>query len=212
MKILITIPNQKWVRSEVSICVNKIILDNRYELTVEMPKRRPYVNNLHHIVNSFIENDYNFWLNIDADNPPINNPLDLISLDLDIIGLPTPIWYGKNKKNERPWYWNVYDKEKKENKYIEHLPQIGLQKVDAVGTGCCLFSRRVFEEPAMRNSPFMRKWDENGCVTQGNDLSFCERATKKGFEIYAHFDYPCNHFYELSMIDVIEAFKRYKNG
>lgn len=32
-------------------------------------------------------------------------------------------------------------------------------------------------------------------------------ARKKGFEIYAHYDYPCNHHKNLELHEVIKGFK-----
>ena len=208
--ILITVPNMHWIHSHV---VHKLLLlqkDGRYRLNIMMPSNKPYENNLHHIVNDFMKGDYDFWLNIDADNPPIQNPLDLIELDKDIIGLPTPIWHyeGQNqKKGERPVYWNGYDYDKNNGAYREHQVREGLQKVDAVGTGCVLYSRRVFEDKEMRKAPFQRTFNEDGTVQKGNDISFCERARKRGFDIYCYYDYPCDHFSENSLTEVVSAFK-----
>ncbi len=208
IKVLISVPNQHWIHKLV---VHKLLLfmrDGRHRVNIIMPSHKPYVNNLHHIVNDFMKGDYDFWLNIDADNPPLKNPLDLVILNKDIIGLPTPIWYFTGeKKGERPVYWNAYDYAPNHKAYSEHMPREGLQKVDAVGTGCLLISRRVFEKPEMRKAPFARKWNEDGTVDKGNDISFCERARENRFEIYCHYDYPCDHFSELSMNEMVRGFK-----
>ena len=175
-----------------------------------MPSNKPYENNLHHIVNDFMAGDYDFWLNIDSDNPPMHNPLDLVELDKDIIGLPTPIWHyeGTNqKKGERPIYENVYKYIEKNDAYAEWQEKDGLQKVDSVGTGCFLVARRVFENPEMRKAPFQRTFNEDGTVNKGNDMAFCDRLRKNGFSIYANFNYRCDHFCENSLIETSNAFK-----
>lgn len=206
--ILITVPNLHWIHKHV---VHKLLLlqkDSRYRLNIMLPSNKPYENNLHHIVNDFMAGDYDFWLNIDADNPPLQNPLDLVELDKDIIGLPTPIWhYIKKGKGERPVYWNGYDYDNLNDAYREHQTREGLQKVSAVGTGCILISRRVFENKQMRKAPFERKLNKDGTVNKGNDISFCERARKQGFEIYCHYNYPCDHFSENSLTETVNAFK-----
>jgi hypothetical protein len=151
--------------------------------------------------------EYDFWLNIDADNPPMSNPLDLVELDRDIIGCPTPVWHFTGKKpGERPFYENAYKFVSKEDGYTEWSDKVGLQKVDAVGTGCLLISRRVFLDPEMRKAPFNRTYNEDGTVERGNDIAFCERATKQGFEIFAHYNYRCQHFNELELHEVVRAF------
>lgn len=208
-KVLISVPNMGWIHKLVSFSLLKLQLDRRYNLTIIQPTHVPYENNLHHIINDFMAGDYDFWLNIDADNPPQNNPLDLIMLDKDIMGLPTPIWHydTKNKKKgERPFYENVYKYVPEKDAYMEWPIKKGLQNPDAIGTGCFLVARRVFENPEMRKAPFERKLNLDGTVSKGNDLSFCERAKENGFEIYAHFDYRCSHFCELEIHEVAKAF------
>jgi hypothetical protein len=208
MKVLITVTNTHWIHKAVVFVLLKLFNDRRYEIKIMLPTHKPYVNNLNHIVKDFHKGEYDFWLNIDSDNPPLKNPLDLVILNRDIIGLPTPIWHFKGeKKGERPVYWNAYDYDQRSGAYREHQLREGLQLVDAVGTGCVLIARRVFEDPVMRQAPFMRTWSGEGTVDKGNDISFCERARKQGFEIYAHFDYSCDHFSEMSMNEMVRGFK-----
>ncbi len=212
--ILITIPNQHFIHKVVVHRIMMLQHDDRYRLTFKFPSHKPYENNLHHIVQEFIDGKWNFWLNIDNDNPPIGNPLDLVSLDKDIVGLPTPVWHFKDdgKKGERPVYWNAYDYVSTNDAYLEHTPREGLQKVDAVGTGCLLIKRRVFLNKNMQKGAFTRKLYPNGTVNKGNDISFCERARNQGFEIYCHYDYPCQHFNKLELNEVVRAFRNlYEN-
>ena len=166
----------------------------------------------HHLVlNDFMKGDFDFWLNIDSDNPPRKNPLDLIDLDLDIVGCPTPVWHFKREKvGERPIYWNAYKWNEAKQGYNEWPVKEGLQMVDAIGFGCFLFNRRVFEDPRMRKAPFQRTYHEDGTVDRGLDLAFSERARKNGHRIFAHYGYPCNHFNELALIEVIQAHQELK--
>ncbi len=150
--------------------------------------------------------DCDFWLSIDADNPPEKNPLDLVELDKDIIGCPTPIWHYTGKAGERPIYWNAYQYDESTGAYREWPNREGLQKVDAVGTGCIMMSRRVFEDPEMRRGAFTRKLNADGTVDKGNDISFCERATEQGFEIWCHYDYPAGHMVEIELNEASRAF------
>lgn len=209
--VLISCCNTHWIHKHVVHKLMLLLTDGRHKVNIIMPSHKPYVNNLHHVLNDFMEGDYDFWLNIDSDNPPIQNPLDLVQLDRDIIGLPTPIWHYTGN-GERPVYWNAYNYDETTGAYKEHQEKEGLQRVDAVGTGCILMSRRVFEKPEMRKAPFMREWNEDGTVEKGNDIKFCERARENGYEIYAHFDYPCDHFSELSLSETVGAFKNMYEG
>jgi hypothetical protein len=211
MNILVSIPNTGYIHKLVSLSTNRLIQDKRHKCHIIYPTHNPYENNLHHIVNEFMAprikgDEFDFWLNIDSDNPPMDNPLDLIKYDLDIIGLPTPVWHFiKEKKGERPWYENAYKYIPEKDAYTEWPDKEGLQKVDAVGTGCVLYARRVFENPEMRKAPFQRIWNKDGTVERGNDIAFCERATKHGLKIFAHYDYRCMHFNDLELHEVARA-------
>ncbi len=209
--ILISVPTSPahpYVHKLVCFTTDRMLMDGRYNVTIIRPSWNPYENNLHKIVVDFIKGHWQFWLNIDADNPPIKNPLGLVELNRDVIGLPTPVWHhtGKEKIGERPYYWNAYDYVPDEDAYKEHEPKEGLQKVDAVGTGCVLFSKRVFLDPEMQTGCFTRKLNPDGTVNKGNDISFSERARGLGFNIYAHYDYPCMHFNNLELTEVVGAF------
>ena len=215
-KIFVTFPvspSHPVLHKQVVMASWKLMHDKRYELKMIIPAHNPFENNLHHCINDFKDNDCDYWLSIDSDNPPMNNPLDLVELDRDIIGLPTPVLYIDKKtqgKGERPYYWNAY--KKAIGGYNEWPDKIGLQKVDAIGTGCFLISKRVFLHPEMLKGAFTRKLNPDGTVNTGNDLSFCERATDLGFEIYSHFDYPCRHYNSVDLIEVSEAFHAMYEG
>lgn len=211
MKILISVPNTGYIHKHVVFVLLKLKMEAKYPFQIILPTHNPYENNLHHIVKDFMEGDYDYWLNIDSDNPPTKNPLDLIELNKDIIGLPTPVvHFEREKLGEQPVYWNAYDYVPEKDAYKPHEPKEGLQKVDAVGTGCVLISRRVFENQQMRQAPFLRKTLPDGRVDKGNDISFCERAREQGFEIYAHYDYNCLHFNEVEVNEMVEQFMAYK--
>jgi hypothetical protein len=209
--ILVSVPNEFWTHKIVTRVLFKIHSDPRYKTEIIDPTHRPFENNLHHIIKDFLKGDYDFWLSIDSDNPPIKNPLDLALFDLDIVGLPTPVWHCTGKNGERPYYWNAYDYVEEEDAYREHQPQVGLQQVDAIGTGCFLAARRVFECERLQNGAFTRKLNKDGTVDKGNDISFCERATEEGFKIYSHYDYPCRHYVEVDLIEMIQAFNGIKS-
>ena len=185
----------------------RLLHDRRYDLHLCMPCHNPFENNLHHCVKEFVEGRFDYWLSIDADNPPMRNPLDLVGLDLDIVGLPTPVWHcAGDMPGERPYYWNGYDYVPEKDAYREHEGKQGLQLVDAIGTGCFMVARRVFECPDMRKAPFERKLNPDGTVNKGNDISFCERARANGFNIWCHYDYPCQHFVNVELHETAGAF------
>ncbi len=202
--VYITVPNSDgWIHKHVHFAIIKILSDNRYKLRHDCPSHKPYVQNLHKCMWDFLNGGEDYWLTIDTDNPPMNNPLDLVEFDCDIIGCPTPVWHNV-VKGDRPWYFNALDK--KDDGYVPHTNCKGLQEVDAVGSGCLLISRRVII--ALKDKqPFSRKWNKQGLVDMSGDYSFCEKAKQAGFKIWTHYDYPCMHFNELELGEVIRAFQ-----
>jgi len=210
-KVLISVPNEHWIHKTVVERMFRLMRDTKgHQLKIIMPSHRPYENNLHHIVNDVLEGGHDFWLNIDADNPPERNPLELVALNKDVIGCPTPITHFDGKgSGDSPVLWNAFDYCPEHDSYKPHRTMRGLRKVDVVGTGCVLFSRRVFEHPEMQKGCFTRKLNKDGTVDRGNDFSFCERARENGFEIYAHYDYFCGHFSEMEINEMVKHFREF---
>lgn len=208
ISVYITIPNGNgWLHKLTHFAVCKMLTDKRYRIRHDCPTHQPYVNCLHHIVNDFLENGEDYLLTIDTDNPPIKNPLDLIGFDCDVVSCPTPVW-NNSVPGDRPYYFNALDI--KNDGYTPHEPCTGLQEVDAVGSGCLLIARRVMLK-LRDQQPFSRIWNKDGTVEIGGDFSFCRKAKKAGFRIWTHYDYPCHHFNELDLIEVINAFQGVNN-
>jgi len=209
-KVLLALPNLHWIHKLVMAKALAILQDKRYHVILQMPSNKPFEATLQDCVDLFIEGSYDYWLSIDADNPPENNPLDLIELDKDVVGCPTPI-YHNTRNGERPVYWNAYQFDQATGLYREWPCREGLQKVDAIGTGCFVAARRVFEHSDLRYGAFQRKWNK-GRVERGNDLAFCERATEAGFSIHAHFDYLAEHMVEVPLNEITRGFSEMHNG
>lgn len=217
MKVLLTVPtspSSPYIHKHCVFAIVRLLQDKRHDVKLMLPSHKPFENNLHLILNDFMDGDYDFWLSFDSDNPPIRNPLDLIDLNKDIIGIPTPVWhYDRNDKpKDRPIYLNGYKYVPEKDAYTEWPDKDGLQKVDAIGTGCFLIARRVFENPEMRKAPFQRTFNEDGTVNKGNDIAFSERARANGFNIFMHYDYMCMHFVEVELNETMEAFGNFMKG
>lgn len=206
-QVLIAVPNgDGWLHKHVAMAVMKMLPDPRVKCRAIFPTNHPYENNLAHIMIDMLSGDEEWLVTIDTDNPPMNNPLDLVLLDQDVIGLPTPVWHNdKPGEGQHPIYWNAYDEV--EDGFKAHPPGVGLEQVDAIGSGCMVIARRVLER-LEHEQPFMRTWDDRGVVEVGTDLSFCRKARKAGFKVWTHWDYPCHHFNEIAVDEIQVAFAR----
>ena len=207
LRVFVTVPNTGGLHKTTAFVLLRLQLDTRYRLRIAMPTDVPLENNQHHIIKDFLAGGEDYWLSIDSDTAPIQNPLDLVELDKDIVGLPYPIWHYTEKPGERPIYWAAYDYVEEKGAYREHEPKSGLQRVDAIGGGAMLIARRVFEHAEMQYGAFARTLNGDGTVEKGNDIAFCERARAAGFEIWSHYGYPAKHTNELELTEVIRAFQ-----
>ena len=201
-KVLITIPTTGWVHKCCVFSIVRLLNDRRVVVDYTLPTDRPYESNLNGIVKYFLKTSFDYWITFDSDNPPIKNILDLVFLDLDIVGCPTPVW-ANMKNGDFPMYWNALDE--KPDGWTPHKPLDGLQKVDAVGSGCMVIARRVLEK--MEKPLFFRKWDKDGIAIEGHDYNFCRKAKDQGFKVWAHYDYPCYHFNEIEVHETAQAYK-----
>lgn len=202
-KVLLSVCNTGWIHKFVTRAVVRCCLEPRYEVTYIDPTHRPYEHNLNRVVKDLLTvyRDYHFWLNMDADNPPLVNPLDLVQYNEDIIGLPTPVWHDA-VEGDRPWYLNAVNE--KDDGFTPAYGD-GLTQVDAVGSGCMLVHRRVCE--TMLRPLFVREYNEDGSeVTRGPDYRFCQNARKVGFKVFAAFGHLCTHMVENDLLSQIKAF------
>lgn len=196
-----------WIHKLVALSWLRMLQDPRFETRLILPSHKPFENCLHHAVVDFLASDAEFFLNIDSDNPPTANPCELALLDKDVIGVATPVYHcDTSKPTDRPYYLNAYRRNEVEDGWNEWRPQEGIQRVDAVGTGCLMIARRVLEDPVMRQAPFRRTTDETGRVLYGNDLNFSKRCGERGFEIWCDFRSPCEHLVEVPLLEAIRAF------
>ncbi len=199
-RVLVAVPNQQWVHTQVAVAL--IRFARAKGVVIMLPNHRPVENNRNVIVQEFLKGPYQWLFMMDDDNPPINDPLELIQYDKDVMILPTPIWHNRREdlQKAKPMFLlNALDQ--MGQGYVAHAPQQGLQQVDSGGTGCLLIHRRVLEKfREEKVIPFERYVDEEGIVVLGSDLSFCEKVKEQGFTIWAHYDYPCMHYKEVELL------------
>lgn len=203
-KVLVTTcTGDCWIHKHVVMSLIRVLRDGRYQSTLMTPTWTPYEQALNRCAKEMLKGDYNYWLNIDDDNPPTGNPLDVLDHDLDLVGFPTPVYHDK-VRGDRPWYFNALSYVEEEHAWKPHEPWTGLQEVDAIGTGAFVVSRRVIAQ--MKPPWFMRQYDEYGIVERGHDYLFCHKAKKLGFRIWADFNCVCQHFVETDLLSAIQAF------
>lgn len=188
MKIYVAILNTGWIKTELAFNMLRWFRESKYDIHYEFSNLSPISHNRNTIVKNFLKSDCDYLLQIDNDNIPIKNPLDLVDNNKDIISCP--VWIYQHKK-----ILNVYRFDDN-NEYLipldyEENKNKGLVEIDATGSGVLMCSRKVLEDI---KAPFERKFNKDGIEIRGLDLYFCDKAREKGYKIFTHFDYISNHY------------------
>ena len=106
-----------------------------------------------------------------------------------------------------------FHKETAEYRIIESpFGRDALTECDAIGTGCLLVRRRVFEDKDLK-IPFQAGYDQWGQMVLTEDIRFCEKARRAGYKVYADFAQFADHFVQgislnsimNGMLDVFKA-------
>ena len=209
IKVMVAVPNQGTITCEVAKSLGEMIAQSfqtkKYEIDLRFSKVTCIDYNRNTIVKMFLESKNQYLLMMDDDNPCLKNPLDLLAEKKDIIIYPT--FMSKANENGEPTLsYNVFMKEGKMFRTQRMIPGKPFMQYDAGGTGCILIKRKVLEA---LEAPFKSKLHRDGTRHTGSDLYFCSRAKKKGFEIWAHWEYACKH---LKRIDLIDAARMILTG
>jgi len=191
-KVLIAIITDELIHYKVVGVLAQILLNNKkHELDTCVSAMRGIGEHRNKMVTTFLEGDYDYLLFIDADNPPPPNVLDLIDLDKEVIGLPTPIQMSPIQGlNEM--FWNVFGEDDLPTKKSGQ----GLQEVNMVGSGVMLIKRNVLEKI---ENPFTTVRNGADLRIVGTDMAFCKKCKEQNIKIYTHWDYKCDHYKTINL-------------
>ena len=194
-KVLVSIIHQGWIRPEMLSVVDGLKGDPRASVQISTISARPYENSMQTAARETVRGGYDYLINFDHDNVPTRNPIDLIFIGKDIIGMPYPTYMYKDGRIETAFL----AMEEKEDGYLDYKNRDGLQEVDAVASGALVVSRKVLETPIT----FEREW-KDGFAIRGIDFNFCKKAKAAGFGVYAHYDYLAEHFKEIPLLQFLK--------
>lgn len=191
MKIQIALPTDGYIHHKVVGTLFASILNNtKHEINTVVSSMKGIGEHRNVLVKDFLKGDCDYLVMVDADNPPPTNFLDLIDLDKEVIGLPTPINmdYIQGLTNV---CWNIF----KDGLPVKEKGD-GLQEVEAVGSGVIIIRRDVLEKI---EHPFTTVRNADDLRIVGTDIAFCKRCRDKGIKIWTNWDYKCSHFKELDI-------------
>jgi hypothetical protein len=201
-KCMVAIPNQGTMTTQVAKqlidMVAQSLLTKKYVIDMRFSKVTNIDYNRNTIVKMFLETDNEWLLMMDDDNPCLQNPLDLIELNKDIIIFPT-LMFKVDLSGSPMLQYNIFKKEGNMWRSQKMTPGKPLAEYDAGGTGCILIKRKVLEGV---KAPFLSKLNPDGTRNVGMDLWFCQKAKQRGFRIWAHWEYACQHIKDVDLLDV----------
>lgn len=183
----------------------------KWEPTLRFSKITGVDYNRNAIVADFLKTKCKWLLMIDHDNPPLNNPLDLIAHNKYVMCLPTMMWRGiDNPDGNEGLAFNVYKKIPGGWKTFVYDGKNKLFQADRVGTGCVLFKRSVFNKI---KAPFLSGVNKDtGMRVTGEDMMFSDKAREAGFKLWGHWDYTCSHYKEVDLLDLAQLLIKISKG
>jgi hypothetical protein len=181
----------------------------KYEFSFFLPTARPIPNNRNKICKQFIEGNWDILFMFDEDNIPLKNPFSMLEHNLDVCG---GVYPGRSSKG-----YNFHVFELDREKYPEKIffkfvgPEVreGVQKVDAVATGCIAIKRWVIEKMyEHKMAPFEELFDEYGIMITSDDMAFCLKCMELEIPVHADWNVICDHIKETSLLQCIELISR----
>lgn len=166
MRISVGLPTYRTVSSKTLSCLLWLVQFERHDFSFSVREQHSIPHNRNKIVEEGKQSDYILFVDSDMTFPE-DTLKRLLAHDKDIVGIDSSY-------KELPLQSTV------KHDYPE-LPK-ELCKVRAVGGGILLVKTSVFEK---LNKPyFVMEHNEDGLISKGEDVYFCEKAKEAGYEIW----------------------------
>ena len=173
-KICIGIPSNGQIRTRTVFALTRMIKNLPFNYDVLTHESCYIHNNRNRLVQRAIEGGYSHILFLDSDMYFEKDALErLLARDKDIIG-------ADYNYRELPLKGVMKTVDYDGNIINEDYPD-GLKKVAALGTGFLLIKTSVFDK---LTQPYFFYEMDKGEVVLGDDMWFCDKALKAGFDIW----------------------------
>lgn len=204
--VTIAVPTMGYMRTELVNVLMRSMKDERYKLTFLTTNGvsfHDFARNT--LVQDFLEKTSDEWIIfIDADIIPPLDFLKLLDHKKPIVGAVCYTFVGGNLQA------TIYEKTGEHTYEPNKAAQLysGLVETPVTGFGCIAIKREVLEK--MSKPYFQFEYDpETRHRTLGEDIYFCEQATKLGYTIYVDTDVFSDHMKELSMQAIFKLNREY---
>jgi len=191
-KIAICVPVKEKVPTEFLGSFFNLIFTNmkKYELIVSFSELSPIQLARNDLVERALKHNPDYIFFIDSDMILPENILDdLINMDKDIA---SALYFMRS-----PPYKPIAKIMKDDLFYIINtIPLNQIIEVDAVGFGCCLIKKEVFEKIKQKEKKIFDVKEQtvnNKTQLLGEDTFFCLKAKESGFKIFLNTGLICKH-------------------
>lgn len=201
--VMIAIPNLGHIRPELAQALIFWSHNPNYNIYIYMPTGiLPLGNARSHCVNKFIElsnhEDDRLWFIDDDIIPPLQTLDVLMKYNQDIIGALCFMMKPDDDDSLVPV--PVVMRYNEEKKYIVYFDGQGLTEVDALGGGCIMSKRKVFEKITQNGDRlFDFQYYLDGTLSLVGDFHFCQMAQKNGFKVWVDFNTICGHVKDIDL-------------
>lgn len=182
------------------------LTEGKHQIHIYPPQHvRPIPAARNLIVHEFLKTDHEFLLMMDADIVPPANILDMADLNVDIV---SAVCFVNKEGDIVPM---ILERVSDGYKIVQSLAANSLLQIDAVGTGCIMIKRRVFD--ALEKPYFSYVMSPDGMLQLGEDFNFCSRVKQHGFVIHAHTGFIAEHFTTAGLFTInVKFMQRQKNA
>jgi hypothetical protein len=199
-RILLAIPTAKYVEVDTF----KSMWDLRVPNNCELEFQYFFGYNIQQIRNLqaswMLNNAYDYVLHVDSDMKfPAHTLEQLLSIQTDRIGITSGIYIQRHDHDK---VCEVYVSDSHTGGH-KHLPAHALTphrvlEVEAVGFGCCLVHRKVYEQ--VQNPWFEYKNDLDFRNVISEDVDFCMKAKQAGFQTAVHTGLHYGHIHKTVLV------------
>ncbi len=194
-EVVISVPHTGQLRAEL---VAWLFQAQAAGCRIDLPQNRPLDLARNVQVRRFLEfTAAPALLMVDSDTVPPPHALPtLLSANRAVVSALVPYW----SYADRDLLFNAYRFDEDNN--LRSLPRIdGLTACDALGFGCVLAKREVFE--AIEPPWFRWQLSEDGLsLAHGEDLYFCEQVREAGFSLHVHGGVLCDHYHTFNLTEL----------
>jgi len=181
----------------------------KYQFEFFLPTARPIPNNRNKIAKKFMEGTWDILCMFDEDTIPLKNPFFMLDHNLEVCG---GVYPGRSTKG---YNFHVFDLDRERYpkeiffKFVGGDRRAGVQKVDAIATGCIFIKRGVIEKMYEKGwAPFEDMFDKRGIMVTSDDMAFCLKCMKLDIPVHADWNIICDHIKETSLLQCIDLIQR----